>query len=527
MLFSFAPMSLAEDSTDNSGEDATTEEDSSTGSEDPADEDAEDDASTEAEENSDDESDDEEDEESDVEDGDEKKMKKPRVRKDFKDMFALPDDEDAKRTAFFTMLQWGYIDEVGEDAAELNWSIEVSVDDGKVQLMGDELLFEGIDKLDEQTAVGTLGGITQTTSHWDGMIIKVTPNSRDEGNKVHVKIGEFAKDYTLSELFETHGIYDLTNGRQVAIRSFHRGAHLGWEEREGHFNKKLAVIKRVEKIHEKVRKLIEDGKIDDKMAGSIFDVLKRLENHEYSAENDVKWVKRLSDLVIKLEQTTDKLEEVLVDEVATVNGEFEDSCEKTTKDDFKEGLVPFEDTSQCTWFTDSVRRLKDANVVRGMKGTNNFAPANNISRAELLAIGLASAGVDVDQVEDSELGETTFADTKGHWAEKGIRYALKNGLVKGFEDGFRPNHQITRAEALAMVYKVFGLKANDECTATFKDVEGHWGKCIMEDAKLIGVVNGFDDGTFKPNDPITRAAMAKIVSNMVDYVKQLADHEEL
>ncbi len=452
----------------------------------------------------------------------------PRIRKGFSKAGSLPSEEDPRKMAFNSMLQWGNVDGNATDATELNWKVEIWIDSGKVQLIGDPLLFEGIDKMDEQIDANKISAITKTTNHWDGLIVKIVPESREESNMIHVRIGDFIKDYTLQDFYGTYGVYDLNNGKQVAVRSFHKNSNMNEEKRVEQFNQKLSVLKRLTKIHELIGELLDAKQLSRSEYKNIFNVLKRLEANEYSSEDAGKWIRKITSIISRLENANkDDVKNTLLDEVADINTDFDMECRASVKNDFKEGYVPFEDTPQCDWYTGFVKRLKDAKVVNGMKGTNNFAPGNSISRAELLAIALSSAGVNVDASGEVDTVSEIFADSKGHWAERGIRYAVQRGLVKGYEDGFRPNHQITRAEALAMVYKVFKLEADTECTATFNDTEDHWAKCIIENAKSIGVVNGYEDGSFKPNESITRAAMAKIISNLVDFIQALPQHQEL
>ena len=103
-------------------------------------------------------------------------------------------------------------------------------------------------------------------------------------------------------------------------------------------------------------------------------------------------------------------------------------------------------------------------------------------------------------------------DINKHWAESTITDFISNGYINGYQDNtFRPNNSITRAEFIKIFNKYFGL--NKKSGKTFKDTSTHWAKDEIDIAVTYGVINGYPDNTFKPNEPITREQAAKIISN--------------
>lgn len=88
------------------------------------------------------------------------------------------------------------------------------------------------------------------------------------------------------------------------------------------------------------------------------------------------------------------------------------------------------------------------------RADGTFAPAQNITRAEFAVMLVRFAGITGEQG-----GEETFSDISGHWAESAIRAAAAQGWVKGMSDGtFRPDDSITRAEAMAMLCRMLGCE---------------------------------------------------------------------
>lgn len=105
----------------------------------------------------------------------------------------------------------------------------------------------------------------------------------------------------------------------------------------------------------------------------------------------------------------------------------------------------------------------------------------------------------------------SFTDTKGHWAEDSIVLLIKKGLLSGYpDDSFRPDLSITRAEAVKVLSTQLGLKPQ---TSDFTDVPAsHWAAGYIGAAEESDLMNGYDDGTFRPNDKLNRAEMAALVA---------------
>ena len=105
-----------------------------------------------------------------------------------------------------------------------------------------------------------------------------------------------------------------------------------------------------------------------------------------------------------------------------------------------------------------------------------------------------------------------FNDIQGHWAETQINNWLEKGLAGGYEDGtFKPNNEVTRAEFVALVNRSFGIESQG-AEADFTDVQpGQWYFQNIAAAKAEGYIGGYPDGTFRPNQTITRQEAASIL----------------
>ena len=115
--------------------------------------------------------------------------------------------------------------------------------------------------------------------------------------------------------------------------------------------------------------------------------------------------------------------------------------------------------------------------------------------------------------EEEALTEPPFTDIVGHWAEQDILSAVEKGFVAGYHDGtFRPNNPVTRAEFVTMLVKGNAIQ-NGTKSITFSDVANHWAFTSIMAVASNGYVSGYPDGTFRPNNNIVRQEVAKVMAD--------------
>lgn len=118
--------------------------------------------------------------------------------------------------------------------------------------------------------------------------------------------------------------------------------------------------------------------------------------------------------------------------------------------------------------------------------------------------------------------EQTLIDIRGHWAEGNIKQLVELGAIGGYPDGtFKPNNRITRAEFATILVKAFELQPQPG--KVFADTAGHWARDTIATAAHYGIVNGYDADTFGPNDNITREQMAVMVINAAELTPETAE----
>ncbi|MDF9409024.1 MAG: Cellulosome-anchoring protein precursor [Pelotomaculum sp. PtaB.Bin013] len=113
-------------------------------------------------------------------------------------------------------------------------------------------------------------------------------------------------------------------------------------------------------------------------------------------------------------------------------------------------------------------------------------------------------------VKKEEQKVEALNDIAGHWAEASIKKLVALGCISGYPDGsFKPDNNITRAEFATILVKAF--KLDNKGGKIFADTAAHWAKDYIAAAAANGVVNGYDAGAFGPDDLITREQMAVMV----------------
>ena len=157
------------------------------------------------------------------------------------------------------------------------------------------------------------------------------------------------------------------------------------------------------------------------------------------------------------------------------------------------------------------RRDHTAFLVGYAEGT--FGPERNMTRAEVTTM---FARLLTKQIEADKTYSSTFNDVaKDCWAANYIGYMQQFGIVTGYEDGsFRPDAPVTRAEFAAIASRFEKLTQGSK---SFTDVpDTHWAVKYINFAATRGWVTGYADGTFKPEHSITRAEVAAVTCRLLE-----------
>lgn len=176
----------------------------------------------------------------------------------------------------------------------------------------------------------------------------------------------------------------------------------------------------------------------------------------------------------------------------------------------------FKDTANH-WANEPIKYLADRGIINGMND-NQFAPNNNITRAEFITL-LAK----MDNIDINKYKAENFTDVPANaWFNPYIDWAAKNGITSGTTaNTFAPNNNITREQMAVMIerfcnYKNFSLN-NNKPQINFTDTNNISSYASSSVAKVqqAGIINGRPDGSFAPKANATRGESAQMIYTML------------
>jgi hypothetical protein len=179
-------------------------------------------------------------------------------------------------------------------------------------------------------------------------------------------------------------------------------------------------------------------------------------------------------------------------------------------------VINFVDVQQTDYFYEPVRYLFCRGVISGYTtsppcdGTTPcFKPYNNTTRGQLTKIVVLAENWAIDTT-----GGPHFSDVPtNHTFYQFVETAFNHEIINGYSDGtFRPGNDVTRGQLAKIVVLAEGWTQVCPQQNTFSDVpRENTFYCFVETAVQHGIVNGYTDGTFRPNNSATRGQISKIV----------------
>ena len=172
----------------------------------------------------------------------------------------------------------------------------------------------------------------------------------------------------------------------------------------------------------------------------------------------------------------------------------------------------FSDVSEGDWYYENVMRAVELGILSG-RGDGTFGPNVNITRRDFAIMLAQSLGHDNDEPATSPFKDVADSD----YGVSSIAYLYEQGITVGDNAGnFNPTANITRQEAAIMLVKAF--KATGTSSELYKDDASiaSWAKSFVYTAKASGLMKGDTNGSFRPNDTLTRAEAASAMVNAID-----------
>ena len=189
------------------------------------------------------------------------------------------------------------------------------------------------------------------------------------------------------------------------------------------------------------------------------------------------------------------------------------------------------------WAESYISRIAELGIVQG-KSPTQYAPNDNISRAEILKIAVNSFKLAVEE----KVAQNPLPDVDvDAWYAPYVKSAFENGIIYGFDSGLNPNAPASRGLAATILVKAAGFQDVDQ--NFFQNYSSHadWTYAHFPDVAMDsyyapfvtylydkGIISGYEDGTFGGGNPITRAEIAKIVVNILDiYAPEIEPVEDV
>ncbi len=171
------------------------------------------------------------------------------------------------------------------------------------------------------------------------------------------------------------------------------------------------------------------------------------------------------------------------------------------------------------WAKEFILKLAQRGIIEGY-GDGRFGPDNNVTRAELTKIALEAFAIGKMDVQTSPFPDVDAVQ----WYAPYIAQAKSLLIVSGYADGtFQPNSPVTRGEGLKILLGAAGIDTSAFATtvSNFSDVETDaFYSQFVNWAVDKGIVSGYGNGMFGPNDTLTRGQLAKITINLLEYLNR-------
>ena len=180
------------------------------------------------------------------------------------------------------------------------------------------------------------------------------------------------------------------------------------------------------------------------------------------------------------------------------------------------GATDFEDVDEEQWYYESVYKVADDKIMSGV-AKNVFGPEAATTRAMLATVLWRADGAPAGD----KGAEAPFSDLKEDWYRTAVGYMSDSGWIQGYPDGtFRPDREVTRAEAAVMIGNALsGREVSEPLKLTpFTDEKQipDWAKKGIEECQMAGVIGGYADGSFRPGQTITRAELAEMLAAFLE-----------
>ncbi|OGC82034.1 MAG: hypothetical protein A2788_00665 [Candidatus Abawacabacteria bacterium RIFCSPHIGHO2_01_FULL_46_8] len=312
---------------------------------------------------------------------------------------------------------------------------------------------------------------------------------------------------------------------------FARAGQFNEEQNQEHLKFKLELLDKERSLDNEIEQLKEKKR----GLARALEVLERnrerfVEKHHFVGRHGEEMKAKLDEILAKLKEAGASEEEI-----KKAIERFEKEMKQIVRENFQErlqrGEIPFADTPDDSdtvidpdgkekkipghdpAFFEHIKKLKDKNVIKGFDD-GTFRSGAQVKVAELLkmAVGAAGDAVDYEGSDPGTSGRAEGLEKSPKWHRILYNRAKETGVLE--EDDRNPDREATRAEAVRWILRSYGIPVQQGLDHGFSDVAaGDPDADAIAVAKKLGIVKGVDATRFLPDGKVSRAEMAKIISN--------------
>lgn len=161
------------------------------------------------------------------------------------------------------------------------------------------------------------------------------------------------------------------------------------------------------------------------------------------------------------------------------------------------------------WAKDDILAMKKRELLRGYQD-QTFRPENDITREEIATLFTQALRYDIKT-------EGSFKDVStARWSFPYVSTISVYGMMKGYPDQtFRPGYPITRAEIATVLARSFAIAPEGTLNTTFSDLGNHWAKEDIMKLQRAGIISGYQNGTYRPDETVSRAETAAMLHRIL------------
>jgi uncharacterized coiled-coil DUF342 family protein len=425
-------------------------------------------------------------------------------------------------------IRWGTLDGLDESATPFAYTGEITVNGGTAKILhsilfedGDQITVDEGDTVSWQSTAGT---------HFDGILVKLKANQPEfdtagtltSTHSFTISLGDYSQTWQAgaADAASIFGRHDLGNGHTLEIKNIanldEAPKNVSAAVEDKLLEHKTKVSEKLDQAQAKLRELREKNHLSQQAQEQFENISSDINEYNLygTAADDIQAA--LTQLISDAQDSNLSKEEI-AQKITQLQRDFNAAKKRARLAKFEAGLVPFKDVDDNEWYGNFVTYAKDNGIVSGYKGDRigEYGPGDLVTVAEVLKMALGAA----DQ------GEATTADDRAkfrdHWANKFFQKAKELGLTMGTDDTLDPNRPATRGEVANLVLESLGIIPPTVSDKPFADVAAnHQHAAAIAYLKDAGVISGDSTGnTFRPDETINRAEVAKIIKNMIELLK--------